>query len=109
LLLTTSVASHSCAPVPLRSMTARSVFVIYFLCLCKESNKESTADFDAETCLCWIFLLPKSALRQFPLSNTLSWTWCKTVWIVSVVHPMPSGFPQRSMKAFSVEEYNPNG
>jgi hypothetical protein len=24
----------------------------YFLCLCKESSKESTADFDAETGLC---------------------------------------------------------
>jgi hypothetical protein len=34
------------------AVTAPAVCFIYFLCLCKESNKESTADFDAECFPC---------------------------------------------------------
>ena len=64
-------------------LASSSQDVIYFLCLCKESNKESTADFpacvppvppagrDAEYFLCCTSPRPKSALTA-ELPRTLS-------------------------------------
>jgi hypothetical protein len=45
-------------------LAAGSSSLIHFLCLCKESDKESTADFDAMAAFDRTFPKPKSAIRS---------------------------------------------
>jgi len=65
---------------------------------CLETNPSTSlrmspkvqADFDAVQSLCWTFLRPKSAFRNWTHSNTFSRAASKAEWVVSVEDPMPS-------------------